>query len=339
MMTWLWWWYFYKIIISTFHFISFRITHKNININPAHCSNSCLISKLNSGTRRKVSVMKAKTNKPSSSDVYYGPCEMDSHADTIVAGKNCVILEYTGKECNVSPYREDYEAIQNVPIANVATAWQSTVHGDTFILVFNEALWMGDTMETSLINPNQLRHHGVHVQDDPTSRRPMSIITSNGDFAMPLQSRGTTLYFTTHSPTKEELDNCPHIHLSCSEPWDPRNVTFENLTHSLEKEVARIQQQQVGTVHSSLSNGLEGTTNCFKPLELEPPESNVVFALWDMTRKIASMRTRSIPTDEGKLEEQLTRLGDGAGETDVKIVPTFQSKGRHTDVTAEDLSS
>ena len=98
------------------------MTHKNININPAHCSNSRLISKLNSDTCRKVSVMKAKTNKPSSSDVYYGPCEMDSHADTIVVGKNCVILEYTGKECNVSPYREDYEAIQNVPIANMATA-------------------------------------------------------------------------------------------------------------------------------------------------------------------------------------------------------------------------
>ena len=68
-------------------------------------------------------------------------------------------------------------------------------------------------------------------------------------------------------------------------------------------------------------------------------KSNVVFALWDMTRKIASMRTKSIPTDEGKLEEQLTRLGDGAGETDVKTVPTFQSKSRHTDVSAEDLSS
>ena len=51
------------------------------------------------------------------------------------------------------------------------------------------------------------------------------------------------------------------------------------------------------------------------------------------------MRSKSIPTDEGKLEEQLTRLGDGAGETDVKTVPTFQSKSRHTDISAEDLSS
>ena len=65
---------------------------------------------------------------------------MDSHANTIVPGKNCVVLEYSGKECDVSPYREDYEAMKNVPIANVATAWQSSTHGDTFILVFNEAL-------------------------------------------------------------------------------------------------------------------------------------------------------------------------------------------------------
>lgn len=33
--------------------------------------------------------------------------ELDSHADTIVAGTNCVVLNYTGDECDVSPFQKD----------------------------------------------------------------------------------------------------------------------------------------------------------------------------------------------------------------------------------------
>ena len=55
----------------------------------------------------------------------YGRSELDSHADTCVAGANCTILAYTGKECDVSPYQDDYEAATKVPIVHAATAWTS----------------------------------------------------------------------------------------------------------------------------------------------------------------------------------------------------------------------
>ena len=79
----------------------------------------------------------------SSSKIHYGQCELDSHADTILAGKNCIVLSYTGKECSVVPYQEGYESTDNVPISNVATAWKSPENGEIFILIFHEALWMG----------------------------------------------------------------------------------------------------------------------------------------------------------------------------------------------------
>ena len=69
-----------------------------------------------------------------------GRCELDSHADTTVTGCNCIILNYTGKECDVSPYCDDYTPISNVPIVTAITAYQSPSTGQTFILVFNEAL-------------------------------------------------------------------------------------------------------------------------------------------------------------------------------------------------------
>ena len=88
---------------------------------------------------------------------------MNSHANTIVAGANCTILNYTGKECDVSPYRDDYKLVSNVPIMNATTAWQLPVTGSVYILILNEALWMGNSMNTSLINPNQLHYYGTKV--------------------------------------------------------------------------------------------------------------------------------------------------------------------------------
>ena len=116
-----------------------------------------------------------------------GRIELDSHADTIVAGGNCVVMSYTGRECDVTPYDSTYKARTGVPIANVATAWQSAHTGQVYILVFNEALWMPHLPNT-LVNPNQLRHFGIKVQDNPYDA-PMYIQTEDGTFGMELQSR------------------------------------------------------------------------------------------------------------------------------------------------------
>ena len=94
-----------------------------------------------------------------------------------MAGKNCILLSYTGKECSVVPYQDGYESTDNVPIANVATSWQSPENGDIYIFIFHEALLVVYLMDDSQINPNQLRHYGINVQDDPTSNRPLSLIS------------------------------------------------------------------------------------------------------------------------------------------------------------------
>ncbi len=85
-------------------------------------------------------------------DVVHGRNELDSHADTIVLGRNSVIIHYTGRECDVAPYSDSYEPMRNVPIVTGATAVTNTETGDTIILVFNEALWMGDQLDHSLLN-------------------------------------------------------------------------------------------------------------------------------------------------------------------------------------------
>ena len=111
-------------------------------------------------------------------------------------------------------FSDDCTVIKNVPLARVATAWQSPDTAQTYILVINEALWMGDTMDMSLINPNQLRNYGIHIQYDQTSNRPLSLITANTEFAMNLNREGTIISFNSRTPTQQELESCPHIILS-----------------------------------------------------------------------------------------------------------------------------
>ena len=118
-------------------YLIIKLLKKSINLTTKNQTRH--ICAFTSGSRK----LSALTVTSSTSKVHCGQCELDSHADTILAGKNCIVLSYTGKECRVVPYQEGYESTDNVPISNVATAWKSPENGEIFILIFHEALWMG----------------------------------------------------------------------------------------------------------------------------------------------------------------------------------------------------
>ena len=179
----------------------------------------CLPTRFNTVMRRTMaahlsSVRRVTTRKLSrvrNDRTVYSRSELDSHADTVVLGGNCVILNYSGRECDVSPYTDAYDAIKGVPIVKGATAWTSNMTGETFILVFNEALWMGEVMEHSLINLNQLRHHGIGVQDNPYSATQLHIAAEDEEFILPLESEGTTVFFPSQK-------NCRRVDILSSHP-------------------------------------------------------------------------------------------------------------------------
>ena len=237
----------------------------------------------------------------------YGKMELDSHADTVVLGSNCVILNYTGRECDVSPYTDTYDAIKGVPIVKGATAWTSDLTGKSFILVFNEALWMGDVMEHSLINPNQLRHYGVNVQDNPISATQVHISTEDDEFLIPLATDGTTIYFPSRTPTAKELQTCRHIILTSHAEWNPRDVSFPDPSH-------RVEERLIGKV-STLS---ESETN---------DDDQVVVSL--NPQELVERMISQIIISDVRVDDVLT---------DVPLRRTFVSNERHTSVTAAELS-
>ena len=110
-----------------------------------------------------------------SNNANHGRIELDSHADKTVLGRNCVILTSTGKECEVSLYSDEYELIQHVKVVTGATAWNYPHSSEKFILVFNEALCMGEKLDHKLVNPNQILHHHIKVKENPHTQDKMGI--------------------------------------------------------------------------------------------------------------------------------------------------------------------
>jgi len=106
----------------------------------------------------------------------------------------------------------------NIEVCTGATAYDDN-EGNTKILVINEALWMGNQMSHSLINPYQIQAIGISLNNDLMAYDQYFDITHdliNIPFKM----------WSSRTPTQWELDNCEHIELTSNTEWDPNGVIF-----------------------------------------------------------------------------------------------------------------
>ena len=85
---------------------------------------------------------------------------------------------------------------------------------------------MNTTMEHTLVNPNQLRHFCVTVQDNPYRSSPLYIESMDCDFVLPLLDEGTNILPHTRTPSVEELATCRHIVMTSQHEWNPHIVQF-----------------------------------------------------------------------------------------------------------------
>jgi hypothetical protein len=278
-------------------------------------SHSVVVSVNKTSQRRTSSVNKNPRKRHDHSHATYGRMELDSHADTIVVlGSNAIIMHYTTRECDVSPYADSYDPIRNVPIVTSATAVTSQETGMTYILVFNEAIWMGELLDHSLINPNQLRPHGVDVQDNPFGNVAMHIASDNDDFVHPMQGDGTTIFFDSRTPTSYELDNCPHIILSSPNEWNPRDVQFPIATQH----------------HLGEERGIHKTSSTLKTSSDVP--------LFDMSIHNFDVRALTCVISDRLVAEVHINQHDDDITLDVPLPKTFATSKRHANVTAQELS-
>ena len=201
----------------------------------------------------------------------HGRVEMDSHASTTVLGSNCVVLAYTGKECEVSPYADEYDAIRNVPVVMGATVWTNSHDAVPILLVFNEAICMGYRLHHTLINPNQLQSYGVDVQDNPFAKEDLAIVMD--DFIIPLDTQGTTIFCDMRSPTEVELQQLPMVILT-SIDWDPQKVQFPS--HNSDRVVSNtfVQHTSDFCLHKTTYDPEHFPSRIIQQIQVDWPEGN-----------------------------------------------------------------
>jgi hypothetical protein len=71
-----------------------------------------------------------------------GYCELDLHADTSVAGSNCVVMEVTEQTVNLSAFADVHGVMKNIPIVTAATAFDDENTGDTYILILGQCIYI-----------------------------------------------------------------------------------------------------------------------------------------------------------------------------------------------------
>ena len=305
------------------------------------------IAPVRSGDRRTIS--SARNTQNTSNESVYGRSELDSHADTTVAGRNCTPIWHTERSCDVAPFSDTYQPMKDVAIVSAATGFTSA-SGNQYILIFHECLYMPELSHT-LINPNQLRHFHTQVQDNPYAKEPMSIISPDGDFVACLESEGTNIFLNTWSPTQTDLASFPHITLTSQQPWDPHKVAFPATKYYVKEEM---ESRNVSSMACQFTQSIEDDP------EVEPTvyEEDIIFDTHEFNRRlVASVRVSGAQANEieGKCIEERRRLAtlittqvidEVNGELpeppenpqEFQQPRTFISTGRHSNTTPEDLS-
>lgn len=159
------------------------------------------------------------------------PTESDNHADTHCFGANFRPINWANYTCTVTPFLEELNSADEIPVCQAATAWDSP-EGITFILVFGQGLYFGERMRAySLINPNQCRAYGVQLCDDPTDpHRQLGIYDPVSEISVPMQMNGSFASLLTRLPSEVELLEAQSsnrmIYLSDPDSWNPHTFQF-----------------------------------------------------------------------------------------------------------------
>jgi hypothetical protein len=139
--------------------------------------------------------------------------EIDTQADTVCAGSTFLLHDSTGKFVDVSGFHKQLEPIKNIQVGTCITAIDLT--DQTIISSFPQSLYFGDTMETSLIPPAQLWHHGVTVNVVPKQysdgKSLHRIHHPDDNIFIPFHRHSCISYFNTRLPTSEEVKMCQWI--------------------------------------------------------------------------------------------------------------------------------
>jgi hypothetical protein len=127
---------------------------------------------------------------------------------------------------------KDTMCINDLSIANVAYAYD-TPQGDTLIFVVNNAIYLGDLMDGSLLNPVQRMEHGIKIDIRPRLFYPDTPTAQTFEIPslqrlFPIQYEGSVPFLHVRKPTQEEIQTCTHVEITSRSSWDPHCINGIN---------------------------------------------------------------------------------------------------------------
>jgi hypothetical protein len=156
--------------------------------------------------------------------------ELDSHANMVVVGKHCLVVEWTGRTAIVNPFTPDYEALTEVPIVDAAIMYECPFSGKNYILLVRNALHV-PAMNNNLVPPFIMREAGIKVRDTPKIQIAEPTVEDHTisfqDFRIPLSLWGIFSYFPTSAPTNKEIEECDDVYLiTPNGVWNPHSEAY-----------------------------------------------------------------------------------------------------------------
>lgn len=159
---------------------------------------------------------------------------IDTWADTSCAGKHAYIEAFIeGRMVTATGFSASLGQLDNLSIVQALYAYDLP-NGEVLLLENNQAIYMGENMTDSLLNPIQCEDNGVHVDTRPSKFYPSlgskcQCITFDDDFTIPIEYDGVLPYLPVRRPTPEEIDECERRSLTSAHNWDPHNHELSSI--------------------------------------------------------------------------------------------------------------
>ena len=167
----------------------------------------------------------------------------DSWADTSCAGKHAFVESFVeGKTVNAVGFSHSLGKLENLPIANVVYAYDFS-DGRTVLIENFNAIYLGESMEDSLVNPIQCEDNGVHIDMRPKRFYPQleddcqQILFEDGTI-IPLEFDAKMVRFRYFRLRNKYLVDCIWERMCC---WickfnsSTEEVSLASLTRALSK--------------------------------------------------------------------------------------------------------
>ena len=182
---------------------------------------------------------------------------IDSHADTTCVNKHAFVESIVeGLYVDAVPFDDSIGKMANLPIVHAIYAYDDPESLQTFLLRFNNAIYIKN-MKNALLCPNQAREYGVVVEDVPphldhTGSGSFSIMTSGHSFK--LERNGPTACLHVRRPTNEELENIDIIDITDEHEWQPYQ-------ENLDRGICNVSIINTNIVHDEIDDWLLNSHN------------------------------------------------------------------------------